>query len=209
MDTAIYIGTVLLTVAWSVWIYLLWGDRASLPEDSGFRFLLIVGPSSFFLLIALSGWGTRLLFRIDLFGLIALNGTTLLCVLVLIVVFSVERISSKTGYATVLFFYYLIATSITVAAHVLKLFPTAVMRIALLISQGLQLEFLSFAWVGVNPLTHEVDLVSMLNKILIALLSYVPVSVVRFVYWNRQRKRTERQIEDLKRKVEELSERIR
>ncbi len=34
MDTAIYLGTAALTVGWSVWTYLLWADKAQLPEDS-------------------------------------------------------------------------------------------------------------------------------------------------------------------------------
>ena len=205
MDTAIYVGTVFLTVVWSVWIYLLWADRANLPEDSGLRFLLIVGPSTFFLIIALSGWRPRLLLRVDLIALVAYNVLTLLSALALVIVFSLERISSRTGYKTVIIVYYVLASVLTVATHALKFFPSVVMDLSQLISQGFRLDFLSLAWVGVNTETQEVDLVSMLNKILIALLSYIPVSVIRYLSWSRSKRKLEREIQALRKMVEELA----
>lgn len=207
MDTVIYVGTVFLTVIWSVWIYLLWVDKAELPEDSGWRFVLIVGPSSFFLLIALSGWGGILLFRIDLVGLFIFNGITLLAALGLLVVFSIEKLKNSKGYKTVILLYYLLSGSVAVCVHVIKIFPPVLRKASELINQGIEIDFFSLAWVGLNPTTHEIDLVSMLNKILIALLSYIPVTIVRFIYIKRMRRKTEKKIEKLEKKVEELERR--
>jgi cell division protein FtsB len=62
--------------------------------------------------------------------------------------------------------------------------------------------------VAVNPETHQQDLASMANKVLIALLSYIPISLIRSILVNRQiaRQRREmyRELEDLKKRVAEL-----
>ena len=55
-----------------------------------------------------------------------------------------------------------------------------------------------------NTQTDEVDLVSMLNKIVIALFSYIPIAMVRFIVGNHQRRRFNQQIEELKSRIETL-----
>ena len=61
METALYIGTAILTIAWSVWTYLTWSDRSRLEDYTGKRFYLIASPSGYFLLLALAGWWREVL----------------------------------------------------------------------------------------------------------------------------------------------------
>jgi cell division protein FtsB len=64
------------------------------------------------------------------------------------------------------------------------------------------------AWTGLNPEARQQDLASMANKVLIALLSYIPISLARSILVNRQisrqRREMHREIEGLKRRLEEL-----
>ena len=85
VDAVIYVATAGLAVAWSVWNYFLWGGRAGLAEDSPFRFLNIIGPSAYFLLIVLAGWQHVKSVRLDLVGLVVLDALTVGCVLILAV----------------------------------------------------------------------------------------------------------------------------
>ena len=208
MDTLIYLGTAVLTVSWSVWTYLSWADHAGLSETSGARFLLIIGPSSFFLLIALSGWEKALFLRLDLIGIAAFDALTLLAWLILLTSRVLKAHNYKKVYIAVITGYLISSLLLASFAHLIKLFPPLLIGLTSLISQGLQLDFYKLAWIGLDPETHETDLVGMLNKILIALLSYVPISLLRAVYLSRQRKKMSEEINTLKDRIKELEERI-
>ncbi|HUV08309.1 MAG TPA: hypothetical protein VMX75_11300 [Spirochaetia bacterium] len=204
MDTAIYLGTAALTVVWSVWTYLLWADKAQLPEDSGFRFLMMIGPTAFFILTAMSGWEQLLFLRLDLIGILALDFVTLISILALVVISSVQRLRKKGRFRLVLILYFTMASGITIFCHVIKLFPPTLLRMYEWVKQGLELDFFKFAWVGLDTQTKESDLVGMLNKIVIAVLSYIPIAMVRFVYGIHQRKKLQQEIEDLQRRIDSL-----
>ena len=204
MDTAIYLVTAAITIVWAVWTYLLWADRAGLPEDSGLRFLLFVGPTVFFIVTALAGLDKILYLRLDVIGILALDCLTLICVLFLIVVFYVLRRKSSRAYRFILLFYFIGAASITAVSHLIKLSPTMLLTVYGWIQQATQIRFFRFAWVGVDPQTSAVDLVGMLNKIVIAVLSYVPIAMARFIYNTHQRKRFHLQIDELRDRIESL-----
>jgi cell division protein FtsB len=61
---------------------------------------------------------------------------------------------------------------------------------------------------AVNPETHQQDVGFMANRVLIALLSYIPISLIRSILVNRQiarqRREMHRELEDLKKRVAEL-----
>ena len=212
MDTIIYLGTAALTIAWSVWIYLCWSDHAHLPDTSGLRFILIVGPSGYFLLIALAGWGKTLFLRLDLIGIAVFNSLTLLCWLSLLIIRWIKVRNFKRGYVIILIIYNVVAIFLAALAHLIKLFPPLLVGFANIIRQGAQLNFFKFAWIGLDPETHESNLVSMLNKILIALLSYIPISVLRALYVNRQFSRQQKkmftEINSLKAQIKEIEKKI-
>lgn len=212
MDTIIYLGTAVFTVSWSVWTYLTWSDRARLPENSGLRFLLILGPSAYFLLIALAGWEKVLFLRLDLVGIAAFNALILLSWLALLIMLWLKVSNYKKAYISILIIYNALAACLVSLAHLIKLFPPLLIGFANLVSQGLKFNFFQFAWIGLDPETHEHDLVSMLNKILIALLSYIPISILRALYVNRQVNRQQKkmieEINSLKEKIREIEQKI-
>ena len=207
MDTAIYLGTAALTVGWSVWTYLLWADKAQLPEDSGFRFLMMVGPTVFFILTALAGWEKLLFLRLDLIGILALDIITLLSIIFLIIVSSIRRLRKKRSYRFVLILYFTTASLVTILSHVIKLFPPTLLQLYQWVKQGLELEFFKFAWIGLDSGTKENDLVDMLNKIVIAVLSYIPISMIRFIYGSHQRKKIQQELKDLRGRIKTLEDR--
>jgi hypothetical protein len=97
---------------------------------------------------------------------------------------------------------------LVLGVFLVRSFPPLRILLATWGDQGLRLQFLRFAWREINPEARQQDLASMANKVLIALLSYIPVSLVRSILVNRQisrqRRETYRLIEELKQRLEEL-----
>lgn len=207
-ETALYIGTAVLTILWSVWTYLLWSDKSALQEFSGRRFYLIAAPSGYFLLLALSGWQKAQMIRLDLVGIAAYDAVILISWLALLIARALRLGEFKRAYVGILTFYNVLSILLLAAVYLVRLFPPLLIRITALLSQGIHLEFFRFAWVGLDPTRHEQDLVSVANKALIAVISYIPVTIFRALYVNRQMSRHRRElgdeIEQLKRRVGDL-----
>ncbi len=202
-ESGIYLGTALATVLWSVWIYLAWVEKAGLPEDSPLRFLAIFSPSAYLLAMALAGWQGARLVRLDLAGLVALDGLTLLCGLALLLRgFRGEQ--ARRGCVSVLFIYNGAAVLLILVFHLVRAFPPLLIGLASLLGQARRIDLFSLAWVGLDPETHRQDLTSMLNKLLIALLSYIPIAALRAMALARQRRRMQRELVALRRKIEQI-----
>lgn len=206
MDTIIYLATALLAVIWSVQIYLNWHHKAGLAEDSGWRFFLIIAPSSYFLLIALAAWEKALFIRLDIVGLIIIDSLTLLCWAALLIIGRLRRINYRKNYIRILIFYNIFTILMITALHIIKYFPPLLIPLTNLAAQGQRLDFFRFAWLGLDPETHDRDLISMLNKILIALLSYLPIAFIRALIQARQRRRIVEELNLLRRRIEELEQ---
>ena len=204
MDTAIYLATAAITILWAVWTYLLWADRAGFPEDSSWRFLLFVGPTVFFIVTALAGLDEILYLRLDIIGILVLDCLILICVVVLVLVYYILRKKSGKPYRIILLFYAAGGALISALSHLIKLSPTMLLMVYNWIQQASQIQFFKFAWVGINPQSGDTDLVSMLNKIVIAVFSYIPIAMVRFIYNTHQRRQFLRQIDELKSRIESL-----
>jgi hypothetical protein len=208
MEMALYIGTAILTIAWSVWTYLTWSDRSRLEDYTGKRFYLIASPSGYFLLLALAGWQRVQMIRLDLIGLAVYDILTLLCWIVLLIARGSKPGQFKKMYTGVLATFNIVAVLLVGGIFLIRLFPPVIIRITDFINQGLHLDFFKFAWIGLDPETHERDFISMANKILIALFSYIPITVLRTLYTHRQisrqRKWITMEINALKRKIEQL-----
>jgi len=187
-----------------VWTYLLWADRAGFQEDSSWRFLLFVGPTVFFIVTALAGLDEILYLRLDIIGILALDCLTLICVIVLVVVYYILRRKTGKAYRFILLFYSVGAALIAALSHFIKLSPTMLLMVYNWIQQATQMQFFKFAWVGLNPQSGDADLVGMLNKIVIAVFSYIPIAMVRFIYNTHQRRQFLRQIDELKNRIESL-----
>lgn len=208
MDTIVYLLTAVLTVFWSVWIYLWWESRAGLPEETGFRLLLIVAPSTYFLLIAVSGWSGVRNFRLDLVGLIALDVVTVIAGILLFGLLSTRRVNRRQAYLTLVGLYNLLAVAEVVFLYAVRNDLALLVRLAAVVGEWGRLDFFSFSWVAARGQASQPDLVGLLNKILIALLSYIPVSLIRYIASVRRRRRIERELAVLRGKVENLEQRI-
>jgi len=208
MEMALYIGTAILTIAWSVWTYLTWSDRARLEDYTGKRFYLIASPSSYFLLLALAGWQRVQMIRLDLIGLAVYDILIVLCWILLLIARSLKASQFKKMYIRLLVVFNIVAVLLVGGVFLIRLFPPLLIRISDFINQGIRLDFFKFAWIGLDPETHERDFISMANKILIALFSYIPITVLRTLYTHRQISRQRRwvtmEINALKRKIEQL-----
>lgn len=212
-ETALYIGTGVLTILWSVWTYSLWSDKSALEEASGRRFYLIAGPSGYFLLLALSGWQKAQMLRLDLVGIALYDAVIVVSWLALLIARLARRRAFKRAYGAILGAYNVLSILLVAGVYLVRLFPPLLIRLTALLSQGARLEFFRFAWIGLDPTRHEQDLVSMANKALIAVLSYIPVTIFRALYVNRQMSRQRRelaeQIEELRGRVSELERKAR
>ncbi len=208
MEMALYIGTAVLTIAWSVWTYLTWSDRSRLEDYTGKRFYLIASPSGYFLLLALAGWQRVQMIRLDLIGLAIYDILIVLCWILLLIARGLKASQFKKMYTRMLVVFNIVAVLLVGGVFLIRLFPPLLIRISDFVSQGIRLDFFKFAWIGLDPETHERDFISMANKILIALFSYIPITVLRTMYTHRQisrqRKWVTMEINALKRKIEQL-----
>ena len=208
MEMALYIGTAVLTIAWSVWTYLTWSDRSRLEDYTGKRFYLIASPSGYFLLLALAGWQRVQMIRLDLIGLAIYDILIVLCWILLLIARGLKASQFKKMYTRVLVVFNIVAVLLVGGVFLIRLFPPLLIRISDFVSQGIRLDFFKLAWIGLDPETHERDFISMANKILIALFSYIPITVLRTLYTHRQISRQRKwitwEINALKRKIEEL-----
>jgi len=213
METILYVCTAALTVAWSVFTYISWTGQERRGEYVVGRFFLIVGPSAYFLLLILAGWSRVPELRLDLFGIMLLDVLTAGCWLGLLLARALKARDAEPKRVMVGFLitYHVVAALLVLGVFLVRSFPPLRIPLASWIQQGLRLEFMRFAWKELNPEARQQDLASMANKVLIALLSYIPVSLIRSILVNRQisRQRREmyRQIAELKRRVEDLERR--
>jgi hypothetical protein len=213
METILYICTAALTVAWSVFTYIAWTDAERRGEYVVGRFFLIIGPSAYFLLLILAGWSRVRELRLDMVGIAGLDVLTAACWLGLLLARAFRPPDPKRTLAGFLVAYHILAALLVLVIFLVRSFPPLRIPLASWIDQGLHLQFLRFAWKELNPEARQQDLAVMGNKVLIALLSYIPISLIRSILVNRQisRQRREmfRMIEELKKKVEDLERRGR
>ena len=203
MDILVYIVTALITISWSIRLYIMWLERAGLPEESAVRFLLLIAPGSYLFLLAVSGWVQSIFLRLDLLGLVMLDLMTVICAIVLFVsTRSIYR--TRRNYLIILTVYNLAAVMIIGLVYAIRLYPPMLIRVSYYLKQLEELNILEMKWVALNPENHEQDVLSLLNKIVIALFSYIPVSMLRILYMSRQRKKLERDMENLERRVADL-----
>jgi hypothetical protein len=211
METILYICTAALTVAWSVFTYIAWSDAERRGEYVVGRFFLIIGPSAYFLLLILAGWSRVRELRLDMVGIAGLDVLTAACWLGLLLARAFRPRDPKRALAGFLVAYHVLAGLLVLVIFLVRSFPPLRIPLASWIEQGLRLQFLRLAWKELNPEARQQDLAAMGNKVLIALLSYIPVSLVRSILVNRQisrqRRETYRLIEELKKRLEELERR--
>lgn len=208
MESLLYAVTAGVIILWSVWSYSFWSENAGLSEDTSFRNVLIIIPSSLFLLIALSGWRTVESFRFDLFAIIFLDVVTVLCSIALLGVRLFARHNPRAPFLAIISIWFFMAVVTVVSAHLLKTSPVLITHINELLTQFERINFLSFSWLGVDPETREQDFVRLLNRVFIAILSYIPVSLVRYITVKRQTGKLSRELRNVRSRLENLEKRL-
>ncbi|MFP4362690.1 MAG: hypothetical protein ACLFR1_02345 [Spirochaetia bacterium] len=201
MDIFFYLITAVLTIGWSVWIYILWEELLPEREDSGARFILIIAPSAFFLLAAVAGWQGADFLRLDLIALILLDAVTVFVFIIMFIAVKLVRKYRAKLYLGTIVFYIFIAGALSLGAHVIRNNPALLIRFSYLVHQLEAADFLSFSWVALNPQTNEVDFIGILNKLLIAAFSYVPIALIRFAVSHYQQRQTKKQVECLEKRI--------
>jgi len=204
LENIIYAVTAAITVLWSVWIYILWGKRVGLSEDSDIRYILIVLPSSLFLLIVFSNWRSGIFIRLDLISLVLLDVITVSVSLILLAVLNIKSINSHKGYILVLFLYFILLVLLVAGVFAVKFYPPLLIRVYQVIEESKSIDFGNITWSLLNPENHENALESMTNKILLALFTYIPLSLARFFYSRRQMKKLVKRIEDLEASLKKI-----
>jgi len=204
LENIIYIGTALITVLWSVWIYSLFGERVGLPEDSGFRYVFIILPSSLFLLIVFSNWQSSAFIRLDLIGLVLMDAATVTAAVILLAVLNIKSIDRRKGYGFVLFLYFLVSVLIVAVVFAVKAFPPLLIKVYQVIEESKKFNLGHYAWEWLNPENHENSVASLMNKLLLALFTYIPLSLMRFIYNRRQMKKLIKRIENLEHTLKNL-----
>lgn len=203
METAIYITSVLITILWSVWNYRLWTTKAQLREESIFRFVLIMGPSAYLLVCLLAGWRGGAGLRLDLLGIIVLDIVMLFCSL-LLGIGQITPMVYKTWYITIFVVYNVITIAVIIGVYVLRVNPVLAIRLSGLLRTLSNIRFFSFEWIGFDAEKRERDVTVLLNRVIIAMLSYIPVAVLRYLSGARQRIRLQNRIDSLEKRLRNL-----
>ena len=203
METIVYIVTVLITILWSVWNYRLWTTKAQLREESIFRFLLVMGPSAYFLICLLAGWRGGAGLRLDLLGIVILDALMILCGL-LLGVGRLVPVVFKTWYISIFVLYNVSTVAVIIGVYVLRINPVLAIRLSGLLRTMSEIRFFSFEWIGFDVEQRERDVTVLLNRVIIAMLSYIPVAVLRYFSGARRRIRLQSRLEALEKRVRNL-----
>jgi hypothetical protein len=206
MEIWVYAGTTGITLFWSIWMYLLWSDKARFAEESALRTVLMTSPSVFFLLTASAGWFPRAALRIDLLGLAALNAVTLLSGTILLFFILLGRHGFRKAYITVLITYNSFGLLLVLGIFSLRLFPPFLIRLSSLLTRFTEIDLFMVLWSGLNPETNDRDLAGTLNKIMIALFSYAPLLALRFLYIRRQYGKIKKGMLNLESRIKRLEQ---
>lgn len=200
METLVYVLTPVLTVFWSVTVFISWNKRTALRDDSFFRFYHILAPGSYFLAGSVSGVGVTF-FRFDIAVLLYLDAVIIISVLAAFLIFAALKRNVRGKFTGVLVFYNAASILGIAAAFSIKNSPLLIMRISRFFDEVSRLDLPSLSRMTLDSVSGAESLAEWINKILIALFTYVPIALLRFIYVNRQRKRLEKQVCELEARI--------
>ena len=204
METIVILTTAGVTVLWSVRSFFLVGNRLGMADESTFRIVTIASPSVYFLLLVAAGLHREVAVRLDLIGMIILD---VVSVLTLLGSFIVQIIPEKRrGLFGVLLFimYHGLAVLCVAGVFLVRSSPVLLLSLKSILRRISEVEVFSFQWIGLDAESQEQDIVSMFNSFFIAVLSYLPIALLRFLTGIRHKRRTDRDIEQLKQRLELL-----
>ncbi len=208
METIIFLATAGVTVLWSVWSYFFWSEKVRVSEESPLRFVILIAPSAYFLLLVFTGWQREANIRLDLIGMILLVGFSLVGFLASLITGKMRKESRRNASIVVYVIYNLLGIATVAGAYIARSNPLVLIRLTALAERFREMEMLSFAWVNLDTEQQQQDLLVFLNRVLIAVLSYLPIAMLRFLSGARQRRRILRELDGLKRRLEAIEGRV-
>jgi hypothetical protein len=203
MDEIIYIIGAVISVAWSLWLYTIW-EKTGFSESSPFRFALLFFPATTFLLISISGWSSVFFLRIDMLGLLLFFLLIIGSWLFQFITLPLTPALYKKLYRISLIINLAGSIMIALFVYVVKLYPMAGISLFSFFKSFENIKSLELFWHLLNPETNTQDTFSAMNKLLIALCSYLPLTLVRIWYTNRKFKVLKREIDEIKKILSSL-----
>lgn len=206
MDYAVYFFTAIVTVAWSIWSYLLWERHKELRSESILRSWFMLAPSFWFIAAASAGWGDFFL-RLDLIGLVVLVAIQAVSAVVL----AGFVLSGKLGKDA--YFGVMIGNSIAVFLwvvflHLVRNYPPLTVQFAVFQAYLSDPDSLFHHLLSVEVAGEKGEIATIFDKALIALLSFIPVAVFRSILLNIKLNKMRKEISILREKVGALEEKI-
>ena len=199
MELLVYLLTAGLCIFWSVKLYNDWYFLAHFPEASTFRVLLLIIPASFFLGLLLSTWAYGESFRLDILGLLIYNAGIVLSFAMLYIVKPV--LGERRAFLTGLVFFLLVSSATLGIAGIIRLYPLVLMKLTFYFEQLGDRAFLESLLFRFEPESEGSAMRSLANKAVIALISYLPVTVIRFFYFRRSQQRLKHEIKELRERI--------
>lgn len=204
METIVLVITAVFTILWSVRSFFFASEQLGMSEESSFKIVTIAAPSVYFLALVFTGLSDGSGVRLDLIGMVAIDLFAVVSLVVSFVIQAVRPDKQRRLGIALFASYHAVSCLAIVAVFAVRRSPELLVRAASLVDRVREIEFLSFAWVGLDTERQEQDLVAFFNRMLIAVISYLPIGVLRFVTSVRHRRRMQREIESLTRRVANL-----
>ena len=197
METLIYIISLVLTVSWSIWLFLVWTSKAGLDDTVYLRYFLLFLPALYFILVTASGWSQVVFLRVDILGLFFLDFILLLSFLIQVICIFLPQTSYRSLFIIVSICNQIVSILIVVTVYVLKLYPLIAFRLSTLLESLTRVDFLNGLWNLLDPETGIQNFMNVFNKVLIALFTYIPLTAVRMWYTSKKFRQLKEEIDNL------------
>ena len=199
MELAVYLFTAGLCIFWSIKLYNDWFFSAHFDEGDTRRVLLLLIPATFFILILLSTWAASETFRLDIFVLIVYDVVIFLSFLAMIIL---ERfVNKRKGFGISLSVYLLLSVIIVISTAIIRRFPLLLMKLTFYLGQLQSLSVIDSVLFSFEPESETDAMVSLVKKAVIAFFSYMPITIVRFIYFRRSQQRLRNEIKELRKRI--------
>ena len=204
METIVILTTAGVTILWSVRSFYLVGDRIGLAEESVFRIITIAAPSVYFLLLVAVGLKRDLAVRLDLIGMMIIDAVSLLFLLGSFLAGVLPKANRKWFGVLLYALYHLCAVACVVGVFAARSSPVLLLSVKSILRRLNEIDLFSFQWIGLDSQSQEEDIIALFNRVLIAVLSYLPIALLRFLTGIRHRRRIARELEQLRRRIDTL-----
>jgi len=197
----LYIPVALISVLWSFWAHGLWEKIPGLKDDSGWRTWALLSGPTWFLVLAFTGSGPSTL-PLDFIGMVP-YGIVMLLGLAAFGFLGLLKHNKKQV------FLWMFISVQALALLILAILLLSHMVLPLRVWLAIWLEFLIQMFEGrgfelFQPVDPAGNLNFQLDKIFIALISYLPMSIFRILYTQHLFRGMRREISLLKNRLDRL-----